>query len=293
MAITRRHFLDLCKNSAVALGISSVCLSNIEELFASTTAPTVLWLEGTACSGCTISFLNRIATTAPKTASDVLIQTVNLQYHPTLMAAAGDTAVLQIANAVSAGNYILVVEGGVPTAFNGATCIVWSQNGSDVTMLSAVQALASKAKAIMCVGTCASFGGVAAAGPNPTGVQSVSVATGKPTFNVSGCPPHPDWIVWTLAHILGNQTITLDKYRRPSYYYSNLVHMQCPRRNNPRATTYGQDTYCMRDMGCHGTTTYSHCPGGQFNNGANWCVDANSQCIGCTQPDFPQANLRS
>ena len=209
------------------------------------------------------------------------------------MAAAGDTAVAQIASIVSNGNFILVVEGGVPTAFGGATCFVRTLNGSEVTMLTAVQALASKAKAILCIGTCASFGGVAAASPNPTGIKSVSVATGKPTVNVSGCPPHPDWIVWTLAQILGNQPLTLDSHRRPSHLYSNTVHMQCPRRNNPRASTYGQDTYCMRNKGCLGPYTYSQCPSGQWNNGANWCVDANSQCIGCTQPDFPQTNLRS
>ena len=45
MAITRRHFLDLCKDSAVALGIGSVCLANIEELFAGTTAPTAVELS--------------------------------------------------------------------------------------------------------------------------------------------------------------------------------------------------------------------------------------------------------
>ena len=209
------------------------------------------------------------------------------------MAAAGDTAVSIIADIVAKGPFILVVEGGIPTAFGGATCTVWTLNGSDVTMLTAVQALASKASAVMCVGTCASFGGVGAAAPNPTGVEPVSVAIGKPTINVAGCPPHPDWMIWTLAQILGNQTINVDKYGRPMYLYSNTVHMQCTRRSSPRATTFGQDTYCMRDMGCIGPYTYAHCPGGQWNNGANWCVDANSQCLGCTQPDFPQANLRS
>jgi len=293
MAITRRHFLDLCKNSAVALGITSVCLTNIEELFASTTAPTVLWLEGTSCSGCSVSFMNRISTTSPKTAGEVLIQTVNLRYHPTLMAAAGDTAVSVIANAVSSGPFILVVEGGVPTAFGGATCFVWTLNGNDVTMLTAVQALASKASAVMCIGTCSSFGGVPAANPNPTGIKSVSLATGKPTVNVPGCPPHPDWIVWTLAQILGNQSMALDAYGRPKALYGKTVHSQCPRREGEDASTYGQDNRCMEEMGCCGPQTYAPCPVSLWNGGVNWCVDANSQCLGCTSPNFPQAPLRS
>jgi hydrogenase small subunit len=293
MAVSRRQFLDICKNSAIALGISSLCLSNVEELLASPNAPTILWLEGTSCSGCSVSFLNRISTTSPKTAGEVLIQTVNLRYHPELMAAAGNTAVAVIADIVAKGNYILVVEGGVPTAFGGATCFVWSQNGNDITMLTAVQGLAKGAAAILCIGTCASFGGVAASNPNPTGVKAVSVVTGKPTVNISGCPPHPDWIVWTIAQLLGKQPLPLDQYSRPTALYGKTVHRQCPRRETEEADTYGQDNRCMEELGCLGPKTYAPCPVTLWNGGVNWCVDTNSQCIGCTQPNFPASPLRS
>jgi hypothetical protein len=86
------------------------------------------------------------------------------------------------------GGYILAVEGGVPTAFGGNTCWAWSLDGVDVTFLDAVRSMAAQASQVLCIGTCASFGGI----PHllqPNGVQSVkpSAATGEhPTARRTG-----------------------------------------------------------------------------------------------------------
>ncbi len=290
MTISRRQFLDLCRTSTI--GFTAVQLAGIEKVLAQGTKPSVIWLSGASCTGCSVSFLNRFSGADPKTAADVLITTINLAYHPNIMALAGDSAVAQAEQLEAAGGYVLCVEGGVPTAFGGRTCWAWTKSGQDVTFQAAVTRLAGRASKVISIGTCASFGGIPACGPNPTGIRSVKAATLKTTLNIPGCPPHPDWIVWGIANALAGTAGTLDSYGRPKALYNRTVHDQCPRREREKAHTYGIDGECMRELGCHGPETRGGCPVTLWNNRQNWCVDANSQCIGCTEPKFPFTSLR-
>ena len=290
MRISRREFLKYCGISAAALGLSAADLAKLEEVLANPNAPTVLWLQGSACTGCSVSFLNRVSATAPKSAADTLINSINLAFHPNLMSLAGDSAVAEVEKAYNAGGYILVVEGGVPTALGGNTCWPWHYNGVDVTFQQAVNDLSSRAAAIVCVGTCASWGGVAAASPNPTGIKGVKAATGKTTINVAGCPPHPDWVAWAIVQLLMGNTVALDSNGRPTAIYSRTVHSMCPRRENDETKTFGVDNRCLKELGCRGPETRCDCPSIKWNNGVNWCIDANGLCIGCTEPSFPGTN---
>ena len=289
MKISRRNFLRVCGASAAALGLSATDLIRLEKVLANSNAPTVLWLQGSGCTGCSISFLNRISVTAPKTAADVLIDSINLAYHPNIMAAAGDTAVAVVEQAYNAGGYLLAVEGGIPTAFNGNACQAWNYNGEDVTFQQAVTDLASRASGILCIGTCAAWGGIPAAPPNPTMIQGVKSATGRDTINIAGCPPHPDWIVWAVVQLLLGNTISVDSYGRPRKLYSTKVHDRCPRKEIDDAKTFGIDKRCLEELGCRGQETRANCPTNLWNNGTNWCCDANAVCIGCTEPGFPGA----
>ncbi len=287
MQISRRSFLQHCTATAATLGITAAELLSVSEALANPSAPSVIWLQGSGCTGCTISFLNYVSATAPQSAADILITNINLLYHPNLSAAAGSTVADVIAKAVAAGNFILIVEGGVPTAFGGRACSPWSEGGVEVTFLAAVQRLAAKALKVVCVGNCASFGGVSASGSNPTAVQSVKVATGKTTINVAGCPPHPDWIVWTLVQLLQGKTIAVDTYGRPKTLYSKRIHDICPFREADEAKTFGVAGRCLEELGCRGPSTYANCPTNKWNNGVNWCIGAGAPCIGCTSSTFP------
>lgn len=279
MAITRRDFLKYCSLSALALGLSSTELLQMEEVLANPNGPTVLWLQGSGCTGCSMSFLNRISTTAPTTAADVLINSINLTYHPNLMALAGQSAAQVAEQAFNAGGYLLAVEGGVPTAFGGRACWAWSYNGVDVTFQQAVTDLASRAAKILCIGTCASYGGIPAAGPNPTQVKSVAAVTGKATINIAGCPPHPDWIVYVVAQLLTGSAIPLDGSGRPTAIFGQTIHSRCPRNDS--------EENCLAPRGCRGPGTYGNCPTSLWNNRVNWCVNANAPCYACTEPSFP------
>lgn len=292
MILSRRDFLIACKASSVALGLSALHIVKLQELLANPDAPTILWLQGSACTGCSVSFLNYVSPTAPVDVADLLINDVNLAYHNTAMAAAADTGLEALDAAYERGGYVLAVEGGVPSAFDGNACIAWSREGKDVTFLSAVRTLAARASSILAIGTCASYGGVPAAPPNPTGVQGVGAATGRDTINIPGCPPHPDWIVWAIARLLLGNVGELDDHRRPKQLFSRPVHDRCPRKGSRPATTYGQDGQCLKRLMCAGPKTRGNCPSIQWNNHQNWCIDANSPCIGCTEPAFPKYTLR-
>lgn len=293
MKITRREFFNYCSGSAAALGLATT-LGPLEKALAASSGPPIIWVKGASCTGCTVSLANRISSSAPVDLADLLIHTINLVYHPTLMGAAGENAVSVLANA-AAGHYILAVEGGIPTIWNGKTCTIYTHNGVDVSALAAIQTLAPKASAVLSIGTCASYGGMAAAAPNPTQIKSVSVASAVPTINISGCPPHPDWIVWTIAQLLCGTTPALDSSGRPTAIYGSTVHSQCSRRSKAWATSLASTGLCNGNLGCKGRQTHADCPTRMWNNGTNWCVGtvtssgngADSLCNGCTEPGFP------
>ena len=293
MRVSRRDFLTYCAGSALALRLAGV-LNPLENELASSKGPAIIWMKGACCSGCTVSLTNLISRTAPVDYSDLLIQSIDLSFHPMLMGAAGESAVQKLLG-VAAGKFILAVEGGIPTLYNGRTCTVYTHNGIDVTALEAIRQLAPRAEHVVSVGTCAAFGGVAGAHPNPTQIVSAAEAGGRETINIPGCPPHPDWIVWTLAQLLAGSTPALDARRRPVEFYGKTVHSKCSRREKPWATSLGASGLCNMNLGCKGPQTFADCPTWQWNNGVNWCVGtissqgngADSLCVGCTEKGFP------
>jgi hydrogenase small subunit len=262
----------------------------------------VVYLQTAACSGCAVSLLN----TASPTIKNVLIDQIapgvhiNLRFHPVVMAAAGDMAlqVMEDTAKQKKGGYVLVVDGAIPMGADGVYGAVGERNGKPVTMLQRVTELARDALAVIALGTCASFGGIPAAKPNPTNCQPVSKvleAKGikKPLVNIPGCPPHPDWFVGTVASVILKGLPTaddLDDLLRPKAFYGKLIHENCPRRasfdEGKFAKKFG-DEGCLYELGCKGPITYADCPLRKWNGGTNWVIGAGAPCNGCTQPEFP------
>lgn len=289
MQIGRREFLKYCIGSAAALGLDLSVLGRLEKALAAT-GPAVIWLNAANCTGCTVSLANRFSNEGPVDIADLLINVINLAFHPNLMGAAGDQAVAQIESAVSSGGYILAVDGGIPTEFGGRACYLWTdRNGNEATALDAVQSLARSAAHVLSIGTCASFGGIPASGPNPTKIKSLSAATGQPTINIPGCPTHPDWVVWTVAQLLSGNVPRLDTSRRPRDLFSGNIHNRCPRRDRRKAQTFGVEGDCLLRLGCKGPRTQGDCPIRKWNSGTNWCIGANAICLGCTESGFPDS----
>lgn len=299
MHISRRRFLEYCGISSAVLGLDPLRMGLLQEALANPAGPAVVWLHGSSCTGCSVSLLNRISDNAPHNVAEVLTDNINLIFHPTLMALAGDPAVAALRQVYETGNYVLVLEGGVPTAFNGACCVVYSYRGEEVTFEQAVQEYSARAAAIVCVGTCASFGGIPASGTNPTGVVSVPKLTGRPTINISGCPANPDWVCWAIVQLILGNPVPLDEFGRPVALYQaqDTIHHSCPRNTvipgNTEAASFADcDGKCLINLGCRGPFTTAKCQNcwnGKEDQG-HWCIGVNSPCQGCVEPSFPGPN---
>ena len=98
----------------------------------------VIWLQTSACSGCTISLLNSASPTIKNILIDQIVPGlhINLRFHATIMAGAGKPAieVLEDTAEEQRGNYVLVVEGAIPTATNAVYGAIGERQGKPVRM---------------------------------------------------------------------------------------------------------------------------------------------------------------
>jgi len=250
----------------------------------------VIWLHMAECTGCSVSLLRSDAPTI----DSLIFDYISLEYHETLMAAAGWQAEQNLENAMKKykGRYILMVEGGIPLGNEGSFLTIGGhgKKGKDIA-----RDAANDAAAIFAIGTCSSFGGVQAAVPNPTGAVSLSKATHKPVINVPGCPPSEKNIVGTLLHFILYGTLpALDAFNRPKWAYKHRIHDLCERRGHFDAGEFveqfgdqgAKDGYCLYKVGCKGPYTFNNCSKNKFNQGTSWPVQAGFGCMGCSEPDF-------
>jgi hydrogenase small subunit len=255
----------------------------------------VIWLQGAGCTGCSVSVLNSASPSIKNILVDEVIpgKHVNLRFHPTVMAASGQIAieVIEKPPQKKKGGYILVVEGAIPKAPGYGSI-------GEASIASRVESLGRDALAVIALGTCASFGGIPAATPNPSQCVSVNqlfktCGIKTPVINVPGCPPHPDWFVGTVVSILLQglpKPEELDEFGRPKLFFGKLIHENCPRRAYYDEKKFAKklgEPGCLYELGCKGPVTYSDCPLRRWNSGTNWCIGGNAPCLGCVEPGFP------
>lgn len=245
----------------------------------------VIWLEATGCSGNMISFLN----SENPGMSYILNQLINLTYNNTLMTSEGDAAFEKFLETLDT-EFTLVVDGAVSTKENGLYNIIANYKGKPVTALEAVKTAGEKAKYVVCAGTCASYGGISAARPNPSQSKSVQDVLKREVIKLPGCPCHPDWAVGTLAHLTAFGKPELDEEGRPILFYGATIHDRCTRRGYFDSRIFAEkfgDKGCMFKLGCRGPVTRTDCPVRKWNGYVNWPVEDNTNCIGCANPRFP------
>ena len=287
--ISRREFMKFCTFLTATMGLSSSFVPKVSEVFAAPKQrPPVIWLHFGECTGCTEGVLRSMYPWVDELVLDLL----SIEYHETIMAAAGHQAEENLKNAVEKynGQFICVVEGSIPTKFNGA----YGKIG-DRTFFDIAKDVVPKAAATICLGTCASYGGLPAAAPNPGGYVGIGDALGIKTLNVPGCPTNPINFVGTIVNFLLLGSLPkLDDLGRPLFAYGKTIHDQCQRRshfeNGRFVSEFGSkeeaEGYCLYKMGCKGPQTHNNCPIAKFNEGTNWPVQAGHPCIGCSEPGF-------
>lgn len=291
----KMEFVDLCRELANSDGhaMSRAVLKIADSYRAKYQQPKmpVIWIETNDSGDNNISFMN----TAYPYLGQVFANMIDLLYSNTFMAAQGREAleVLYRAAEQYADQFTLVVEGAIPLKDNGIYNVIAVTDTKPITAREAVTWLGSRARYVVAIGTCASFGGPSAARPNLTGSVGVQSVLQRPVINVSGCPVNPDWFVGTLAHLLLYGVPDLDERGRPTMFYQFSIHRHCQRRSyfdrNQFARELG-DIECMFSLGCVGPRTFADCPYRLWVNHVSWPVKANTPCIGCTNPDFPDGS---
>src|SRR5512138_1464311 len=120
--LSRRQFLGVCTLAAGAVGLPAWAGEKMAENAAAGAKPPIIWLHFQECTGCSESLLR---TSAPDVA-ELILGLVSLDYHETLMVPSGAQAELTLEESIekSAGKYVLVVEGAIPTKDGGIYCKV-------------------------------------------------------------------------------------------------------------------------------------------------------------------------
>lgn len=250
----------------------------------------VIWLHFAECTGCSEAFLR----TSYPNVDDILLDTISLEYHETLMAASGYQAEQNLEKAMRdfSGKYICVIEGALPRGLEGKYLTLGPKGKTGIQVAKEVT---SKAAAVICIGACSAYGNIPAARPNPTDAVGISKAIGVKTVNIAGCPPNAVNFTGTILHYLMFGAMpALDSLGRPIWAYGKRIHDFCERRPHFDAAEFvnewgdegAKKGWCLYSVGCKGPYTYANCSRVRFNDGISWPVMAGHGCIGCTEPGF-------
>lgn len=299
MSLNRREFLKVMGGTAAAVAFPGVLIQGCKRALQKASERTnVIWIQAQSCSGCSVSLLNKLE---PDIAT-VITEYISLNYHQTLCGGTGHAAIQVLENAVKTNrkDFVLIVEGSIPTK-SDEYCTIGDMDGRIIGAREWIQKLGANAMALVAVGTCSAFGGIPAAkiranGDNPTGATSLqTLFPDKKVINIPGCPPHPDWMVGTLLHVLLKGMPELDEYSRPLMYFGTTVHEKCERlpdyKRGRFAKHWGEEG-CLYLLGCLGMDTGCDIPARKWVGGMNTCTGCGSGCIGCTEPPFPDYGSR-
>lgn len=287
----RRDFMKWVSATTAALMLPSFFEPLVAEAAELFNRVPVIWMEYQDCAGNSEAILRA----SGPTIDELLFDVISLEYHDVLMAPSGFQAEKQLHEAAEhfKGNYLLFVEGSIPTAQNG---IYGTMGPYGETFVESIHKLSKDAKAVVAVGNCATFGGVPAASPNPTGAVGVmDIVKGKPVVNIPACPAHPQNIIGVvLYYIMAGTLPEMDYLLRPKFAFGYRIHDNCERRAHFDAGEFVEEwgdhgakhNWCLYKMGCKGPMTFNNCSIVRYNDNVNWPIGSGHGCIGCAEPDF-------
>jgi len=287
--VSRRDFMKFCTATAAALSLPVTFAPKIAEALESVRKPTLVWLEFQSCTGDTEALLRA----SNPTVAEIVLDILSVDYAETIMAAAGHQAEANLEKVLKEekGKFIAVVEGSIPMAEDGVYCCIAGR-----TALERVREVCGSAFATIAVGTCACYGGIPAAAPNPTGAVGVKSAVPSATvLNLPGCPVNADNLTAAVVHyLLFKKLPATDGVGRPMFAYGKRIHDNCERRPHFDAGQYVEKWgdeghrkgFCLYKMGCKGPETWHNCPTQRYNDRTSWPVAAGHGCAGCSQPGF-------
>ena len=288
--VSRRDFIKWTSVMTAAMMLPPIFKPVVARAAETFSRIPVVWLHFAECTGCSEAFLR----SSYPNVDDILLETISLEYHETLMAASGYQAEQNLEKALKDFNkkFICVIEGALPRGLDGKYLTLGPKGKTGIEVAKEVT---SKAAAVVCIGACSSFGNIQAARPNPTDAVGISKALGISTVNIAGCPPNAVNFTGTILHyIMFGAMPPLDSLGRPLWAYGQRIHDVCERRSHYDASEFvsewgdagAKKGWCLYNMGCKGPYTYANCGKVRFNDGVSWPVMAGHGCMGCTEPNF-------
>jgi hydrogenase small subunit len=261
---------------------------------------TLYWLQLGGCGGDTMSLLNA---ESPDTLELFSLLDIQVVWHPSLShgsPAEHQQLVEQLLSGERALD-ILCIEGAILRG-PGGTGMYDAVAGKPKKDL--VSGLAGRARYVVALGTCASFGGIGAEGETEaTGVQFLKWDKGGflgkefrgrgglPVINLPGCPVHCDVVAGVLSALVLGIPLRLDQYHSPLEWYGTLVHQGCTRNEyheyRVEERDFGETGCLFFHLGCHGPLVYGPCNKNLWSRRSSK-TRFGVPCFGCTRPDFPQ-----
>ena len=290
---SRRDFMKFCATVAAYLGLEASGVGQVAHALETKPRIPVIWLHFQECTCCSESFIR----SSHPIVADILLDKLSLDYTETLMAASGHQAEKCMRDTMEKykGEYVLCIEGSVPTEADGVYCMIGGRTSLDI-----LKEVAASAKAVIAWGSCASNGCVQSAKPNPTGATPIhKLLKGTTVIKVPGCPPIGEVMAGVLVHLITFGTIPeLDGIGRPKAFYSKRVHDTCYRRPFYDAGLFverfddenAQKGYCLYKVGCKGPLTYTACGVTKWNNGTSFPIQSGHGCIGCSEENYWDAS---
>jgi quinone-reactive Ni/Fe-hydrogenase small subunit len=294
--VSRREFLKLTAVTAAAMSLPAIFDLRIARAASLATRVPVIWQELQSCTGNSMALIRN----SNPGVDELLLDLISLEYSEVLMAPSGFQAIQVLEDAIERydGQYIAVFEGSVPLASNGNYLTIGGhpEKGTEI-----VEHISTHAAAIIAAGTCAAYGGIPAARPNPTGAVGIadflaSKRIRTPVVNLPACPVSSTNIVGTiLEFVMFGRLPSLDAYGRPLWAYRQRIHDKCERRGHFEAGEFVEgwsdinglkDGLCLFKVGCKGPMTYDNCGVVRYNDGSTWPIMAGHGCIGCSEPNF-------
>jgi NiFe hydrogenase small subunit HydA len=263
---------------------------------------TLLWMQAGSCSGDTMSLL---CADDPDLPRFLALNGIDLLWQPSLTAEPVSVLHRRV-DAILGGTLeldILCVEGSIVTGPAGSGLFDRYRRGEGKHRV--IEALAGRARHVVAMGTCAAFGGVHAAPPNPTDCVGLQFSGerpggllpaqwrargGLPVVNVAGCPAHPLAMTGTLAFLAAGLPLALDAINRPRQWFDVPVHSGCSRNEyheyDVEDTELGGDACLFFNLGCKGPVTRAVCNTELWNRRSSK-TRVGVPCFGCTGPGFP------
>jgi NiFe hydrogenase small subunit HydA len=260
----------------------------------------LLWIQCGGCGGDTWSFFNAESPNVTELFSSL---DVELLWHPSISILSPNNLKTINEDLLSGAREldVLCVEGSILRGPRGTGRYdeIFGKPKKDL-----VASLANRARYILAIGTCASYGGIGANTEiEATGMQFLreekggflgeefTSASGMPVINLPGCPCHCDVVVGTLIAIGSGAQLELDEYNTPVEWYGMMVHQGCTRNEyheyRVEERKFGEKGCMFFHLGCHGPLVRGPCNKMLWNNRSSK-TRVGVPCFGCTRPDFPQ-----